>query len=384
MFNKLKGKKDEVATKAEEKKEEKKEEQEEKKAEKEGEKSVEATPTSDGAGAAAPQETGMSPSEHVWWTADTDAFVAERAVGAPVEDKQEPAAESGAVATEETPAAKPEEKAAKQNKRTSIFGRMSSGLSAYGFKSPAKEKSEKDAELKPETPAKDTGVAETAPQLPKPETEPETSAAAATEESKADEKPAEATKDKPEEASTQQKGFLSGLPFMNKRNRSVSPSANATEASKKEETPATKDESAVEPTTVVAPEETVKPAETPAATESTDKPAEKSEEPAKEAEATPNKRSSMFGNLGRRASKAFNRMQSPNKKENAAPAAAETKKEETNDTAAPAEDKPAVNGENKAEEPKSEQQIGDVVPGAVNTGEQQQQQQTTPVVAASA
>ncbi|KAI7525690.1 hypothetical protein KC331_g17386 [Hortaea werneckii] len=271
---------------------------------------------------------------------------------------------------------------------------MSSGFS--GFKSPSKEKSEKDAELKPEVPAKDSAVSESAPQLPEPATETTETPAANAEAEKADSKPAEAAEKKPEEA-TQQKGFLSGLPFMNKRNRSVSPSANATE------TPAKEESAPVEPTTVAAPDETIKPAaaETPAtdgnAEKADEKPAEKAEEPKAPAEATPNKRSSMFGNIGRRASKAFKGMQSPTKKENAAPVAAEGKKEESAAEGAATksdEDKPAVDGESKATEPSSEQKpaetIGDVVPGAVNVGEnehqqpQQPQQQAPPTVAASA
>ncbi|KAI7562827.1 hypothetical protein KC343_g21899, partial [Hortaea werneckii] len=288
-------------------------------------------------------------------------------------------------------AAKPEEKAAKQNKRSSIFGRMSSGFS--GFKSPSKEKSEKEVELKPEVPAKDNAVSESAPQIPEPATETTETPAANAEAEKADNKPAEAAEKKPEET-TQQKGFLSGLPFMNKRNRSVSPSANATE------TPAKEESAPVEPTTVAAPDETIKPAaaETPAtdsnAEKADEKPAEKVEEPKALAESTPNKRSSMFGNIGRRASKAFKGMQSPTKKENAAPAAAEAKKEESTAEGAATksdEDKPAVNGESKATEPSTEQKpsetIGDVVPGAVNVGEtehQQPQQQAPPAVAASA
>ncbi|GAB1728696.1 hypothetical protein NU195Hw_g5091t1 [Hortaea werneckii] len=377
MFNKLKGKKDEVATKAEEKKEEKKEEHEEKKAEKEEAKADKEAEKASEPAAAAPAVDAPS--------------TAEGAAAAPVEDKQEPVAESGAAAKEDAPAAKPEEKAAKQNKRSSIFGRMSSGFS--GFKSPSKEKSEKEAELKPEVPAKDNAVSESAPQIPEPATETTETPAANAEAEKADAKPAEAAEKKPEET-TQQKGFLSGLPFMNKRNRSVSPSANAAE------TPAKEESAPVEPTTVAAPDETIKPAaaETPAtdgnAEKADEKPAEKVEEPKAPAESTPNKRSSMFGNIGRRASKAFKGMQSPTKKENAAPAAAETKKEESSAEGAATksdEDKPAVNGESKATEQSSEQKpaetIGDVVPGAVNVGEtehQQPQQQAPPAVAASA
>lgn len=379
MFNKLKGKKEEKAEEKKEEHEEKKAEKEEAKVEKEVEKSVEAAAV----GAAAPLDapsTGTFVRGTAWWS-DADVCTAERVIGAPVEDQQEPAAESGAVVKEEAPITKSEEKAAKQNKRSSIFGRMSSGFS--GFKSPSKEKAEKDAELKPEVPAKDTTVSETAPQIPEPATETtETPTVTSTEpESKEEGKPAEAAKEKLDEVSPQQKGFLSGLPFMNKRNRSVSPSTNMKEAPKKEEGPVKEEASPVEPAAVAAPEEATKPAEVPATTETTtDKPTEKVEEPT----STPNKRSSVFGNLGRRASKAFKGMQSPVKKENTAPTAAETKSEEATETVA-AEDKPIVNGESKAAEPseqKPDQTIGDVVPGAVDAG--QPQHQATPTVTASA
>lgn len=256
------------------------------------------------------------------------------------------------------------------------------------MKSPSKEKTEKDAELKPDVPPKDTVVSETAPQIPEPTTaEPATEAAAAptTEitEPKSESKPAEAAKEQLDAVSPKEKsGFLSNL--LNKRNRSVSPSANMKEAPvKKEETPAApiKDEVA-EPSTAAATEEPSKPVtETPVATETLDKPAEKFEEPAKTDATSPttNKRQSVIGNLGRRASKAFKGFQAPAKKETATPTSIEAKKAE--ETVPEAESKPTVNGETKA--PEAEHQpssIGDVTPDSVNIG----QAQTTPTVTASA
>lgn len=117
-----------------------------------------------------------------------------------------------------------------------MFGKMPAWV-----KSPSKEKSEKEAELKPEVPPKDAGVSETAPQIPEPTTEtaaePAVPVVAATE-PEVDSKPVESTKDTTETASpSDKKGFLSGL-FPNKRNRSVSPSTTLKDAPKKEETPA--------------------------------------------------------------------------------------------------------------------------------------------------
>ena len=171
-----------------------------------------------------------------------------------------------------------------------------------------------------------------------------------------------------------------------KRDRSVSPSAVKKEEPKKDETKAEPAKTETE-----APKEEVTEAlktEEPAAEStpvtalpaSTDKPAESTDEAAKETpkEETPNKRSSVFGNLGRRASKAFKGMQGP-KKENTTPKA-EEKKTETTEA-----DKPLTNGENKTEEAKPEEDpksIGDVVPDAIDAGKPQSQ--APPTVAASA
>lgn len=141
----------------------------------------------------------------------------------------------------------------------------------------------------------------------------------------------------------EKKNFLSGLSFMNKRDRSVSPSAAVKEQPTKTEAPApvvpAKDETAVaEPTKVEEP--VVEP--TPVATETAEKPIEKVEEPKSPDATSPNgnKRQSMLGNLGRRASKALNRIQP--KKENAAPT---TEKKVEEDAAVPA------STEKKADEP---------------------------------
>jgi hypothetical protein len=265
----------------------------------------------------------------------------------------------------------------KPSKRGSIFGKMSAGWGS--MKSPSKEKDQKEAELKPETPAKDTTVSDVAPQLPETTTTEPTEAAAvpAVEETKAENeiKP-EATKEGAVSPSSEKKTFLSGLPFMNKRNRSVSPSAHMKEApAKTEAAPAVppKDD-AVEPAKVEEPA-VASTSETtpPATTESAEKPIDKVEEPAKTetTATTPNKRQSVLGSLGRRASKAFNRMQTP-KKENTAPTT-ETKAAET--TTAAGEDKPVVNGETK--EPS--QTIGDVGSDGIQPTEH-----STPTVTASA
>lgn len=285
---------------------------------------------------------------------------------------------------------KTEEKS-KPSKRGSIFGRIG-GFG--GVKSPSKEKDQKDAELKPEVPPKD----DSAPQIPAPTTEtpaiqpaiaavePETPAATETkpEEAKTEEKKSEVatpSKEKPK--------FLSGLSFM-KRDRSVSPSAV------KKEEPVKADPIKTEPMTTEAPKEetTVEPVkaeepatESPAVTalpETTDKSVEPTEEAPKEEKTetspAPNKRNSMFGNLGRRASKAFKGMQAP-KKENTTP---KTEKKETDADDVTA-DKPIVNGENKTEEPKVEEPntIGDVVPDAIDAGKPQQSQ-APPTVASAA
>ena len=244
--------------------------------------------------------------------------VADRALGSPIE---EPAVESSALT--DAPVNKPEEKLERPNKRNSIFGRMGSSFS--GLKSPGKERSQKDAELKPVVPPKDTGVSETAPQIPEPSIENSETPAAIpsteTTEQQNEGKPAEAAKEQLDGISPSNNqpfgGFLSSLPFIGKRNRSVSPSANMKDApAKKEETPVvpTKDESAIE--------EPFQPVtETTAAHEPVGTPMERVEAPSQNEPISPsaNKRASMFGNLSRRASKAFGK-QSPMKKENAVPA----------------------------------------------------------------
>ena len=242
------------------------------------------------------------------------------------------------------------------------------------MKSPAKEKDQKDAELKPTVPPKDTPVAETAPQLP------ETTTTETTEETpKTESEVKPEPTDKKEELTTPNKekpGFLSGLSFSGKRNRSVSPSANTTEAPvttedtalpeiPKEASPVEegKSDEAIAETTAVDPLKSAEPVTAEASKAETSK----TESP--KTESTPNKRQSVLGNLGRRASKAFKGMQAP-KKENAPPST-EAKKEET--TEAPkAVEEPATNGETKPAETQP-QQIGDVVPEAINIGKPENQ-----------
>ncbi|CAK3953816.1 Hypothetical predicted protein [Lecanosticta acicola] len=337
MLNRLKGKKEEVAEKKEEKKEEKEAEKEEKKAEETG-------PVSDST-EAAPVLAGAAALET---PAAAEAAAAEPAV--------------------ETPAVEEKAEKSKPAKRGSIFGRVSSGWS--GLKSPAKEKEAKDAELKAEP--KDAAVSENPPVLPETATaEPalETPAVPAVEEP-TEAKP-EAPKDETATPTKEKSNFLSGLGFM-KRNRSVSPSTPMKQEPAKKETDET-------PAEAVKTEE---PAIEGAAVETeADKPVEKAEEPAK-AE-TPNKRQSVLGSLGRRASKALNRMQAPKKSEPTAAASTEAKKEETTEGAKAAEETPVVNGETKQTEEEAQKSIGDVVPDAVNVG-QPQAQQSAPTVTASA
>jgi len=275
----------------------------------------------------------------------TNKFPAEpvpATTAAPVEEKP---IEALPVAAEHT--ATPEEKAAKPSKRGSIFGRIPS---AWGnLKSPSKEKAEKDAELKPEVPAKDATVSEAAPQLPETATtEPiETPVVAPV----TDATKPEITETAPEATKTtdvltpnkEKKNFLSGLSFMNKRDRSVSPSAAAKEQPIKTETPVTaapvvpaKDEVvAAEPVKAEEPVTEAAPAVVPATTETAEKPIDKVEEPKTTDATSPNgnKRQSMLGNLGRRASKALNRIQP--KKENATPVA-DSKTPVTEETTTPA------------------------------------------------
>nr|POE47721.1 hypothetical protein CFP56_01052 [Quercus suber] len=362
MFNRLKSKKEEVEVKKEE-------EKAEKDAEKEAEKSGEAAPAVIAGGSALDAPT-----------------TAERVLAAPVaapatEATPETAAETTAI-TETTPV----EEKPKVNKRGSIFGKL--GSSWANAKSPVKEKTEKDAELKPEVPAKDAGVSETAPQIPEPNTatEPTSEVVAAVVEPAEpthESKPAEAAKEQLDAVSpsTQKSGFLSGL--FPKRNRSVSPSTPVAEA-QKEETPvaatdapaatpaATEPAAVAEPVALVAAADATSPVEA-------DKAAEES---AKTETTTTNKRQSMLGSLGRRASKALNRMQAP-KKENVTPTT-EAAHEDAVADATPATEAPVVNGdsETKTTEAAAPSTIGDVVPEAVDVGHPQPI--STPVVATSA
>lgn len=360
MLNRFKGKKEELAEKKEEKKEEK-----------EAEKESEETKTEEPVAASTETAPVLA-----------GAAAAETPAAAEAAKAEEPAAE--------TPAAEEKAEKTKPAKRGSIFGRVSSGWS--GLKSPAKEKDAKDAELKPEN--KDAVVSENPPVLPETATtEPvETPAVPAVEEPT--EAKTEAAKEETATPTKEKSNFLSS--FM-KRNRSVSPSTQMKqEPAKKEETPVAAEETpATEASKVEEPATTEG-----AAVETTEaeKPAEKTEEAAKTE--TPNKRQSMLGNLGRRASKALNRIQAPKKTEPTAAASTEAKKEETTEGAKAAEETPAVNGETKQKEEvcadaippiwqqaddlqEAQKSIGDVVPEAVNIG-QPQAQQSTPTVTASA
>lgn len=184
----------------------------------------------------------------------------------------------------------------KPTKRNSIFDSFKAG-----FKSPVKEKEQNDAELKSET-ANETAVSSTAPQLwePAPDTTTTTGTTSAIAEPKIEGDKVAAGETVPS-PNREKKNFLSGLPFLNKRDRSVSPSAASKEVTEISE-PAP-----VTPTV--------------AATETGEKSEEKttSEEPT----ANGNKRQSVLGGLGRRASKMLSRGQ-PHRKENVAPTAAAT------------------------------------------------------------
>ena len=335
ILNRFKGNKEETEQKAAEKKVE----NEETKAEKDETKATEETPVL-ASTEAAPIVAGATAAEI---PAAADVVAEEKTAEAPLEEK------------------------ARANKRGSIFGRMSSGFS--GLRSPAKEKDLKDAELKPESV---NAVSSEPPVLP--ETAATTDSTAVTAVPAVEEPVAEPkVEEQKEEVATPSKeknNFLSGIGGFIKRNRSVSPNTLKKEPVKAEETSAV---AAAEPVPVAEP---VVKAEEPA-TEIAATSAEPSTETAtveepKTETTTPNKRQSVLGSLGRRASKALNRIQAP-KKENAAPVA-ETKAEEAT-AVKPAEETPLVNGK---EEPQS---IGDVVPEAVNVG---QPQHTTPTVTASA
>lgn len=231
------------------------------------------------------------------------------------------------------------------------------------MKSPSKEKAEKDAELKPEVPPKDTAVSDVPPQLPETTaTEPISGAPPATEAAKPE---TEAAAEAPVAAADvttpnkEKKNFLSGFrnsSFMSGRNRSVSPAAVTKEPATKTEAPAVPAKEEETPVAAAA-TEPVKTEEPVAATDAAaaplvpgesvaDKPTEeKLAEPKTDATATSpsnNKRSSVLGNfssLGRRASKAINNMKSP-KKENAAPTTAATESKPVEEESALAADKP--------------------------------------------
>jgi hypothetical protein len=157
MLNRLKGKKEEHDIK----KDEKEAVKEEKAVEKELSKTDEAAPVVAAAPLAA-TEAPVAEGKHEFLSSrrsNTDKIPAEplaATTAAPVEEKP---IEALPVAAETT-----SEEKAKPFKRGSIFGRIPS---AWGsLKSPSKEKGEKDAELKPEVPAKDAAVSDAAPQLP--------------------------------------------------------------------------------------------------------------------------------------------------------------------------------------------------------------------------
>lgn len=234
------------------------------------------------------------------------------------------------------------------------------------MRSPQKEKEEKDVELKPEVPPKDEPVSDEPPQIPATNVE-------AAEETKAEEtKVDEAKPSTPEEKkdattpSKEKKNFLSGLSF-GKRNRSVSPSTPMKDAPAK-----TEEAAAAEVPKEAEPVEEGKADEAIAETTAVEplKPATGTEEIAKK-----EKRESVLGSLGRRASKAFKGIQGgAPKKENAAPAT-EAKKEETA-VAEPAKEEPTTNGEATKDESAQPTSIGDVVPDAVNVGKPENQPAT--------
>ena len=305
MLNKLKGKKEEHDVKKEEEKEEKAVDKELQKTDDETVVPVAAPVTTE---APAFQPTTIMP-----------IAAEEKPVEAlPVA----PVAAAEPTATEEKP---------KVSKRGSIFGRIPS---AWGsLKSPTKEK---ELDLKPEVPAKDAAVSDAAPQLPETTTtEPiETPVAAPVTDATTPaitEPTAEATKTETATPSKEKKNFLSGLSFMNKRERSTSPSAAKEH---KTETaapvvPAKDEVVATEPVKVEEPATEVAPVVAPTTTEAVEEP-KASEATSPTGTPTANKRQSMLGNLGRRASKALNRIQP--KKENTAPTTDKTVEE---DAAAP-------------------------------------------------
>ncbi|KAK6442933.1 hypothetical protein LTR95_000811 [Oleoguttula sp. CCFEE 5521] len=375
VLNRLKGKKEEAETKKEIKKEEKEEAKEEKKIEKEEKKieKEEAKAEKHGEhGSALPFIGGTS--------APLDAHsAADRAVGAPIAETKHEEPVNALPATNGATPTKIDERA-KPTKRNSIFGKLPGAFG--GLMSPSKEKSEREAELKPTVPPKDHSVSETAPQLPETTaTEPIESVAptttGTTEPIKPEiHEPAPVTEPttKTTDAVTpgkEKKSFLSGLPFLGKRDRSVSPSPALKDNPAKTETsalPTTEQSAPVEPTPVEPIKAAEPVTETPATLADTTHNTTSASpiEPTTESKAidpvhetTPtdttspagaNKRNSVFGNLGRRASKALNRMQStPNsKKENAIPGATESTPKTT--TTAADETLPSTTTTDKATE----------------------------------
>ncbi|OQO04858.1 hypothetical protein B0A48_07875 [Cryoendolithus antarcticus] len=387
VLNRLKGKKEEADTKKEIKKEEEEEAKEEKKMEKEEKKieKEEAKAEKHGEhGSALPFIGGTS--------APLDApSAADRAVGAPLAEIKHEEPVNALPATNGATPTKIDERT-KPTKRNSIFGKLPGAFG--GLMSPSKEKSEREAELKPAVPPKDHSVSETAPQLPETTaTEPIESVAptttATTEPIKPEiHEPAPVTEPttKATDAVTpgkEKKSFLSGLPFLGKRDRSVSPSPALKDTPAKTETstvPATEESTPVEPVKAAEPV-----TETPATLPETAhnntfaSPIEpmtesKAIDPVHETTPTDttspagaNKRNSVFGNLGRRASKALNRMQStPNsKKENAIPGATESTPKTT--TTAADETLPTTTTADKATESSLTDPVTENKPETVGT-----------------
>lgn len=245
------------------------------------------------------------------------------------------------------------------------------------MKSPAKEKDLKEVELKPETPATDAGVvSENPPVLPETgSTEPAAVTALPVVAEPAVETKPEATTEAPAETPSKEKNnFLASLI---KRGRSVSPNTTKKTANK-EEVPTVPAVPATETAEPVVKAEEPTPVAEPVVVADTTEPTEKVEETKTETNA--DKRQSMLGSLGRRASKALNRMQAPKKETTPAVATTGATTEEEVVEAKPVEETPVVATESKATDAQPTT-IGDVVPEAVSTG---QPQHTTPAVSASA
>lgn len=336
MLNKLKGKKEEHDVKKEVKEDVKEEKAVDKELQKTDDETVVpvAAPTTTETPAFQPTTSKHQQASCACFT-DTD-----HSIVMPVAAEEKPVEAlpvAPVAATEPTTEEKP-----KVAKRGSIFGRIPS---AWGsLKSPTKEK---ELDLKPEVPAKDAAVSDAAPQLPETTTtEPiETPVAAPVTDATtpAITEPApEAIKSETATPSKEKKNFLSGLSFMNKRERSTSPSAAKdlkTETTAAPVVPAKDEVVATEPVKVEEPATETTPIVAPATTEAVEDP-KTSEATSPAGTPTANKRQSMLGNLGRRASKALNRIQP--KKENTAPTTDKTVEE---DAAAP------LVGDKKVDEP---------------------------------